>query len=653
VQTDGIEPPGKSDGWPLDQNQVWGFIPGTTSDAFGSAHFFKPFGIAGATMVTDQACWAKTKLPPRPHLAKPVVAAAAGGAQIAVRATIITRQAGLRRLSRGRAYLPNPLIRGAAPPVGRGTFIGQARQAAQKLITVRPKIILAKPVVAAPAGAPPVPKGLIILQTRVRRALATVPLKPKLARGIVQAAPRAPPALVISRMAKLRPPFVPPTLLVAPPVVAIGPAADTRALIIQTRYRIGRGHVLLAKPVLTPAGPVPVARGTFVQTRYRIGRGRVLTAKPVVAPPSGPPVARGTIITSRFRITRGRVYPPNPLIQGAAPPLPRGTFVTTRYKIGRGRVITAKPVIATTSAAPLAPRALIITTRYKVRQGKVLLAEPIVVTPVATTLWAGTMVRVRTVFRLTPRPHLARPVVATTAAAPPVARGTFITVRARLPRGSVRVAPPLLGPPPLPPVARGTFITARNITRQPPKPHLAGPVVSTTAPTPLAPRALVISTRTQFRLPPKPHLARAVLGQPVVSRGTFIHGIRNVIKLPPRPHLAIPIISTTPLAAPVARGTLVSRVAQLRPAPAPIRPHLAPPIIGAHVEPPVVETVPPADPWIRPKQVFHGKGTVEYVLELGTAMVLRHYGDEDRHRAEENWLVLGITPPSWDDHADD
>jgi hypothetical protein len=76
-------------------------------------------------------------------------------------------------------------------------------------------------------------------------------------------------------------------------------------------------------------------------------------------------------------------------------------------------------------------------------------------------------------------------------------------------------------------------------------------------------------------------------------------------------------------------------------------------IIGGYkaesVAPPPPEVTPPADPWLRPRHVWHGRAGFHVKLLVGATNVVHTYHDFEQITMEDNWLLLGIDPPTWDD----
>lgn len=424
-----------------------------------------------------------------------------------------------RPLSQGNVYVGNPSIAGARPPVARGTFITQAVKrtagAFQRVLPPRPH--LAAPRVAAPLKA----QRTTPIIFEVRRALAQVPLRPRVAPRIVAPAPpRGPPAKIVSLTRLARPAPAPIRPHLAKPVVGL-PAMATRAFIVSGRRTpLTRGQVLVGSSILG--------------------------APPAVAP------ARGLLVFVRTPLGRGHLYLPNPAIQGAPPPLKPGLFVRVRSLLGLTppRPHLARPVVAV-AAAKVAP-AVIHTVRAYLYGGHVHTARPVVAPAPPSVTTKAYIISGR-------RPlaaghvHVAPPVVAP---APPLPRGRFVTVRAQPVRGLVRVARPVIAPA-LPAVARGTFIFQRA-RPYPGHVHLAGPVINTAPLVPPVARGTFITTRARpYRghvLLPNP----AIQGAPSPVGAGLFKMVRRALAVPPlRPRLPRPVIVLPTLPPPMARGTII------------------------------------------------------------------------------------------------
>lgn len=324
-----------------------------------------------------------------------------------------------------------------------------------------------------------------------------------------------------------------------------------------------------------------------------------------------------------------RPHLPGPIVAPGGPVVPGSTVVLAKERARYQRRGAPKPHLAAPVVAPGGPvvpgATLCLQTAPRKRPNvgrwwpKPHLPGPIVapggpVVPGATIKLNDANRKGRTYQRGAPKPHLPGAIVAPGGPVIPGSTVVYTTPPRRWKRNPQKplLAPPTLTTPTTPPVGPGTYvfnaIKRVVLRRDPPKAHLAKPVVAPGGP--VVPGATVVTQtppKRWKRNPQKPNLARPVVapGGPVVAGQTVLLNKENRVgrtnlRGAPKPHLAPPNLTPPAAQPPVARGNFIYTRIRRRLQ----RFFVAPPIIGTAPPPPapIIPTeftaAPPRPYWV-------------------------------------------------------
>lgn len=323
----------------------------------------------------------------------------------------------------------------------------------------------------------------------------------------------------------------------------------------------------------------------------------------------------------------GRAQPikphlPGPIVAPGGPVVPKATVVLWRDKERRARRGAPKPHVATAIVAPGGPvvpgatRVPQNAPRTRPNTGRRVLQPHLpgaVVAPGGPVV-PGATIRLndanrkgRTHLRGAPKPHLPGAVVAPGGPVVPGSTVVYATPPRRWKRNPAKpqVAGPVLTAPVAPLAGPGTFVyqaLKRILTRrEPPRAHLAKPVVAPGGP--VVPGATVVTQtppKRWKRNPAKPLLATPVVapGGPVIPGQTILLNKENRVgrtnlRGAPKPHVAPPNLTPPPIVTPVGPGRFVYQALQrTRIGRRLLKALVAPPLVGPFVPPPLVIPVP-------------------------------------------------------------